>query len=46
MTIQRRTGVDAAPGYRNGHGRPRRLARMSGTVRRRRPRGDLCKTLA
>ena len=39
MTIQRRTGVDAAPGHRNGHGRPRRLARMSGTVRRRRPRG-------
>ena len=36
---QRRTGVDAAPGYRNGHGRPRRLARRSGTVRRRRPRG-------
>ena len=35
---QRRTGVDAAPGYRNGHGRPRRLARRSGTVRRRRPR--------
>ncbi|MDE2867153.1 MAG: transposase [Chloroflexota bacterium] len=40
MTIQRRTGVDAAPGYRNGHGRPRRLARMSETVRRRRPRGQ------
>jgi transposase-like protein len=34
----RRTAVDAAPGYRNGHGRPRRIAMMSGTMTVRRPR--------
>jgi len=35
---ERRAAVDAAPGYRNGHGPPRRLALMSGTVTLRRPR--------
>lgn len=35
---ERRTAVDAVPGYRNGHGPPRRLALMSGTVTLRRPR--------
>ena len=34
----RRAGVDAAPGYRNGWGRPRRLSLMSGTITVRRPR--------
>src|SRR6266436_1277859 len=34
----RRDGVDAAPGYRNGHGKPRRLSLSSGTVTVRRPR--------
>lgn len=31
-------GVDVQPGYRNGHGKPRRLSLMSGTVNIRRPR--------
>ncbi len=35
---ERRTEVDAKPGYRNGHGKERRLATSMGTVRVRRPR--------
>ncbi len=35
---QRRATVDAPPGYRNGHGRPRRLAMQGGTIVLRRPR--------
>jgi putative transposase len=35
---ERRTGVDAEVGYRNGHGKPRRLATRIGTVVVRRPR--------
>jgi transposase-like protein len=34
----RRAAVDAPPGSRNGHGKPRRLALMSGTITVRRPR--------
>ena len=34
----RRAGVDAAPGYRNGLGKPRRLSLTSGTIPVRRPR--------
>jgi transposase-like protein len=34
----RRVAVDADAGYRNGHGRPRRLTLSSGTVTVRRPR--------
>jgi len=34
----RRAGVDPAPGYRNGHGKPRRLTLSCGTVTVRRPR--------
>ena len=34
----RRAVVDAPPGARNGHGKPRRLALMNGTVTVRRPR--------
>src|SRR6266481_6137592 len=34
----RRDGVDAAPGYRNGRGKPRRLSTMTGTITIRRPR--------
>ncbi len=34
----RRAAVDAPAGYRNGHGKPRRLALMSGTITVRRPR--------
>jgi len=34
----RRSGVDPAPGYRNGYGKPRRLSLSSGTVTVRRPR--------
>jgi putative transposase len=34
----RREGVDAAPGYRNGWGKPRGLSLMSGTITLRRPR--------
>ena len=35
---ERREASAAPPGYRNGHGQPRRLALMSGTVEVRRPR--------
>jgi putative transposase len=35
---ERRETVDAAVGYRNGHGKPRRLSMKSGTVVVRRPR--------
>jgi transposase-like protein len=35
---ERREDVDAAPGYRNGHGKPRRLSAMAGTITVRRPR--------
>lgn len=34
----RRGAIDAPPGARNGHGTPRRLALMNGTVTVRRPR--------
>lgn len=34
----RRAAVDAPPGYRNGSGKPRRLALTSGTITVRRPR--------
>ncbi len=35
---ERRDRVDAAPGYRNGWGKPRRLSLMSGTITVQRPR--------
>lgn len=35
---ERRQGVDAPLGYRNGHGKPRRLALQAGTLTLRRPR--------
>jgi putative transposase len=35
---ERRDGVDAMPGYRNGFGKPRRLSAMAGTITVRRPR--------
>jgi putative transposase len=35
---ERRDGVDAPPGYRNGWGKPRRLSAMAGTITVRRPR--------
>src|SRR2546425_457468 len=35
---ERRAGVDPAPGYRNGYGKPRRLALSCGTIALRRPR--------
>ncbi|MGH7405691.1 MAG: IS256 family transposase, partial [Candidatus Methylomirabilales bacterium] len=35
---ERRKAVDGAPGYRSGHGKPRRLTLSSGTVTVRRPR--------
>ena len=35
---ERRGVVDAPPGYRNGHGNPRRLTLGSGTIMVRRPR--------
>src|SRR5947207_6168752 len=35
---ERRHGVDAVPGYRNGFGQPRRLSLSSGTITLRRPR--------
>ncbi|MBV8199856.1 MAG: IS256 family transposase [Acidobacteria bacterium] len=35
---ERRAAVDAADGYRNGHGKPRRLTLSSGTITVRRPR--------
>ena len=34
----RREAVDAAPGYRNGYGKPRRLTLTNGTITVRRPR--------
>src|SRR5437899_7284376 len=34
----RREAVDAPQGYRNGHGKPRRLSMTSGTITVRRPR--------
>ncbi len=35
---ERRDAVDATPGYRNGHGKPRRRSAMTGTLTIRRPR--------
>jgi transposase-like protein len=35
---ERRSGVDPAPGYRNGRGKPRKLALSCGTIALRRPR--------
>ena len=35
---ERRAAVDALAGYRNGYGKPRRLAMSSGTITVRRPR--------
>ncbi|MGH7433704.1 MAG: IS256 family transposase [Candidatus Methylomirabilales bacterium] len=35
---ERRADVDPAPGYRNGHGKPRRFSMQAGTVTVRRPR--------
>jgi len=35
---ERRNSVDPAPGYRNGHGRPRSLTMACGTITVRRPR--------
>jgi len=35
---ERRDGGDAAPGYRNGLGKPRRLSAMAGTITVNRPR--------
>jgi len=35
---ERRDGVDIAPGYRNGFGKPRRLSLSNGTITVRRPR--------
>jgi len=35
---ERRKDVDAAPGYRNGHGKPRHLTLSQGTIAVRRPR--------
>ena len=35
---ERKAAVDAAPGYRNGYGKARRLSMSSGTIKLRRPR--------
>ena len=35
---ERRAGIDRPEGYRNGYGKPRRLAMSSGTITLRRPR--------
>lgn len=35
---ERRAAVDAGEGYRNGYGKPRRVAMMAGTITVRRPR--------
>src|SRR5262249_53606943 len=35
---ERRSDPQSPPGYRNGHGKPRRLCLSSGTVEVRRPR--------
>jgi hypothetical protein len=37
-SIARREGIDAAAGYRNGYGKPRRLSLSVGTITLRRPR--------
>ena len=34
----RRSLLESSPGYRNGHGKPRRLTLSSGTIKVRRPR--------
>lgn len=36
---ERRASIGVPPGSRNGHGKPRELALMSGTITVRRPRG-------
>jgi len=38
LKCQRRRQVDGEPGYRNGHGKPRRLTLSNGTITVRRPR--------
>src|SRR6266850_4124227 len=38
LKSQRRSQVDAEPGYRNGYGKPRQLALSNGTISVRRPR--------
>jgi putative transposase len=38
LKSQRRSRVDAEPGYRNGYGQPRQLALSNGTITVRRPR--------
>lgn len=38
MPHERKTGVDAEPGYRNGYGKPRKLTLSCGAVEVRRPR--------
>lgn len=38
LKSQRRSQVDAEPGYRNGYGKPRQLALSHGTITVRRPR--------
>lgn len=38
LPSQRRTAVDSEEGYRNGHGKPRQLCLMGGTITVRRPR--------
>jgi transposase-like protein len=35
---ERRAAVDAPAGYRNGHGKTRRLSMMAGTIEVKRPR--------
>ena len=35
---ERKGTVDAAPGYRNGYGKPRRLSTSCGTIKIKRPR--------
>ena len=35
---ERKGVVDAAPGYRNGYGKPRRLSTCCGTIKIKRPR--------
>ena len=35
---ERKGAVDAAPGYRNGYGKPRRLSTRCGTIKIKRPR--------
>jgi len=37
---ERRAGIAAPVGYRNGYGKPRRLAVQTGTIVLRRPRDD------